>query len=82
MKGEIIFKDERWFVKHPDCQIPNGERYCERIIFTPLHPENIKLINEYSMVFDNIEARILSNPKVEFELITEDKKEYAKIKNI
>lgn len=82
MKGEMIFKDNSWYVKYPDCKIPEVGRFCERTILTPIHPDNINLIREYSMVFDNIEARILSNPIVEFELIKEENKEYARVKNI
>jgi len=35
----------------------------------PLHPDNVKEINEWAQIFDNIEGRIASNPEVEFEII-------------
>ena len=36
----------------------------------PLHPESVKEINELSLVFDNIESRISSQPQVNFEIIS------------
>lgn len=78
----MIFKDNSWFVKHPDCKIPDVGRFCEKIIFTPIHPETNNLIKQYSKIFDNIEARIMANPYVEFELINVENTEFAKVKNI
>lgn len=78
----MIFRDNSWFVKYLDCKIPKGERYCDKIIFTPIHPDNLNLINEYSRVFDNINARILAYPYVEFEIVEIENKEYANVKNI
>lgn len=58
-------------------------------ILLPLHPENMETIAELSKTFDNVDARILSNPEVEFDLIEvcRDTKFpeielFAKIKNI
>jgi len=55
----------------------------------PLHPESMETINELSKTFDNIDARILSNPEVEFDLVEvcyenkfPDVKLFAKLKNI
>lgn len=78
----MILKDNSWYVKYPDCKIPDVGRFCERTILTPIHPDNLNLINEYSRVFDNINARILAYPYVEFEIVEIENKEYAKIKNI
>lgn len=82
MKGELLYQNESWFVQYPECKIPDVGRYCERIKKIPIHPENLELIQKYSMVFDNIEARILSNPLVEFELVKIQDQEYARVKNI
>lgn len=82
MKGEMIYQNNSWFVKHPECKIPYGQKFCKKINLTPIHPENMNSIRCYSRVFDNIEARILSNPIVDFELIKIENKEYAKVKNI
>ena len=32
----------------------------------PLHPQDIDQIKDWSKIFDNLEARILANPQVEF----------------
>ena len=37
----------------------------------PLHPANVKLFNEWALVFDNVEARILTSPDVNFEIVDE-----------
>lgn len=36
----------------------------------PLHPKDVKHINELSKTFDNIEARILSAPEVDFKIVS------------
>ena len=36
----------------------------------PLHPEDVNQIHELSKVFDNIEARILSNPTVQYNIVS------------
>lgn len=36
----------------------------------PLHPEDVKEINELSKRFDFVEARILANPEVEFTIVS------------
>lgn len=66
MEGEIIKKNDSWFVKYQDYTGWGLTIEYDREI--PLHPDNIKQIKDYERVFDNIEARILSNPKVKFEL--------------
>ena len=55
----------------------------------PIHPESMETINELSNTFDNIDARILSNPEVEFDLVEvcydnkfPEIKLFAKLKNI
>jgi hypothetical protein len=65
MKGTIHKINRGWVVKQlveegPDAKLIN--QY-------PLHPDNIKEINEWSQMFDNIEGRIASSPEVEFEII-------------
>ena len=82
MKGEIILKDEKWYVKYPDCEIPNVGRFCEQSLTVPIHQDTMDKIIEYSRVFDNINARILSNPKVDFDLVKVQNQEYARINNI
>lgn len=48
-----------------------------------LHPDNVNEILEDSKVFDNIEARILANPQVEFDIVENNKMsgvaKYAKL---
>jgi hypothetical protein len=55
----------------------------------PLHNESLETINELSKTFDNVEARILSNPDAEFDLVEvcydnqfPEVKLFAKLKNI
>jgi hypothetical protein len=37
----------------------------------PLHPDDVKFLEDCNLVFDNLEARININPEVEFEMVTE-----------
>lgn len=66
MEGEMIKRGDNWFVKYQDFTGWGLTVEYDREI--PLHPDNIKQIKDYERVFDNIEARILSNPKVKFDL--------------
>lgn len=61
MKGKLVKKDNKWFVKHFEDWV--GINHYE------LHPEDVKQIEEDSYMFDNIEARIAAYPDVEFELV-------------
>ena len=85
MTGEILKEENNWFVKYPDYKIPESGKRCNQIIKTPLHPESLSLIKYYSNIFKDIDNKILSVPKVEFELIKDynnPKIIYAKIKNL
>lgn len=67
MIGKLRKSDSGWVVDYLiNSENPNA-------IFTfksiPLHPDNVKQIEEDSKVFDNIEARIAAYPEVEFEII-------------
>ena len=61
MLGTIYKKDEDWivFTNCVDTQLRN----------LPLHPDDIKKIKELSLIFDNIDGRILSNPEVNYEIV-------------
>lgn len=67
MKGTLLKIGKDWEVLYskPRTDNQNGY-YLDRL---PLHPYNVKEITEWSMVFDNIEGRINSNPEVEFEIV-------------
>jgi len=76
MKGTIKKYKEIWMVDYDGMSVP-------------LHPKSLETINEWSKTFDNIDARILSNPEVEFDLVEvcydnqfPEVKLYAKLKNI
>jgi hypothetical protein len=58
MKG-IMHNDREkgWIIKFGDSELP-------------LHPEDVSQINEWDRIFDNIEARILSQPECDFEIVT------------
>lgn len=52
--------------------------------FLQLHPDNVNEILELKGIFDNIDARILADPEVEFEIVENHKMsgvvKYAKLK--
>lgn len=60
-------------------------QHYDRFYDVRLHPDDVANINELSETFDNVEARVLSNPIVEFELevVKTDSSfiEYAKLKS-
>lgn len=65
MKGKLTKKNDKWevvFIKQlANCFSMNG--YIDRL---PLHPDDVKQIEEDSKRFDNIEARIAAQPDVTF----------------
>lgn len=67
MKGRIKKTDKGWVVLYTEC-VP-------KMIVTewnkslPLHPYDVKQIQEDSQRFDNIEARISAYPDVEFDIV-------------
>ena len=62
MKGTIYKNKEHWPLIEWVVSYDDGKTL-------PLHPNNVKEINEWSQMFDNIEGRIASSPEVEFEII-------------
>jgi hypothetical protein len=64
MKGTLHKTETGWEVVNIQASL-NGPLLQS----LPLHPDNVKQINEWSEVFDNIEGRIKSNPDVEFEVV-------------
>jgi hypothetical protein len=64
MKGILINKPAGWFVMYSLTrdEITSGYESL------PLHPDDVKQIQEDSQRFDNIEARIAAYPDVEFEI--------------
>jgi hypothetical protein len=71
MIGKLVKEENKWFVKYFEDWI--GVKYVE------LHPDDVKQIEEDSYHFDNIEARIASYPDVEFKLIENPNRIYAKL---
>lgn len=76
MQGRIIKDHEGWWIQYYTVDERTAMAY---ITETALHPDDVKQIEEWSKTFDNIEARILSNPLVEYIIVKEKKKgeEYA-----
>ena len=72
MLGTLHKQDDKWVVTYPDVFL-----HIEKTI--PLHPTNIKEIEELSLIFDNIEGRINSQAEVEFELVSIVPYIYAKL---
>jgi len=73
MKGILKKTEEGWFVVFDQrtMQDPSAE---EGIL--PLHPIDVKMIDEDSKVFDHIETRIRTYPEVEFEVRMYDGKSH------
>jgi hypothetical protein len=70
MKGTLHKTEIGWVVEYMvDERTPIGHKSWWEMI--PLHPDNVKEIEEDSKIFDNIEARIAAYPEVEFEIIEE-----------
>lgn len=80
MKGYLKKTEQGWFVIYDQIL---GEGIVKRNQNAlPLHPLDVKQIDEDSKVFDNIEARIKAYPDVEFEIETKlvfDRPSYSSI---
>jgi hypothetical protein len=61
--------NNEWVVKYSKCI--SGRMTKQYAYELPLHPTDIDFIKECSIVFDNMEGRISSQPDVEFEIIDE-----------
>ena len=72
MKGTLLKSELGWIVAF----YSNESKYNSSVNTLLLHPDNVKRFDEFSQVFDNIEARIAAYPEVEFEII----EQYAKLK--
>jgi hypothetical protein len=70
MKGKINYIDGKWIVDYIHYEFPPIE-YNEILLTLPLHPDDIKQIEEDSKIFDNIVSRILCYPEVEFNILEE-----------
>lgn len=82
MKGKLFKGEyEQWLVSYEDNSEPTKETKIKDL---QLHPDDVNDILEQENVFDNIEARILSYPDVEFEIVQIKKMSgvatYAKLK--
>ena len=64
MKG-TLHKTDRWWTV---ITVEEGDWDTHY----PLHPDDVKQLNEDAQVFDNIEARIAAYPDVEFEIVKEN----------
>jgi hypothetical protein len=87
MKGILKKTEQGWFVIYDQIL---GEGIIKRNQNAlPLHPLDVKQIDEDSKVFDNIEARIKAYPDVKFEMVkeyinnhTNELQKYAKLINL
>jgi hypothetical protein len=64
MKGELLNTDHGWLISYTEDGVERG---------VSLHPDDVDYIDKLKFTFDNIEARIASNPIVEFEIIENQK---------
>lgn len=62
MTGKLRKKNQEWEVVY---EVMDGKQSL------PLHPHDVKQIEKDSQIFDNIEARIANNPRVQFEIVDE-----------
>ena len=87
MKGILKNTTAGWFVWYNVMRDEITSGYDS----LPLHPYDVKQIEQDALVFDNIEARIAAYPDVEFEIVKENidtgaleapyiRVEYAKLK--
>ena len=67
MKGIINKTENGWQVSHVTYDISLEKWTAGKF---PLHPSDVKQIEEDAKIFDNIEARIAAYPEVEFEVQT------------
>jgi hypothetical protein len=68
MKGFIDKVENGWVVAYVALYNPDDGTIIKEL---PLHPETIQEFKELSERFDNLEARILENPRVDFTIIEE-----------
>jgi len=68
MKGFITKIDDNWVIKF--SKHPTSNKIYDNDTL-PLHPDDVDMIKNYELVFDNIEARINSQPEVEFLIVDE-----------
>lgn len=57
MKGKLIKTEKNWVIED------------ENQIQLTLHPDDVDKIHEWDRMFDNLQARIATDPNVEFEII-------------
>lgn len=62
MTGKLIKLNNKWVIKYVDFGMTHINYY-------DLHPDDVKRIEQDLYQFDNIEARIVAYPDVEFELV-------------
>ena len=68
MVGTIRKTEKGWMMEYKvDEKTPIGHKsWWENL---PLHPDDVRQINDDAKVFDNIEARITAYPDVEFDIV-------------
>ena len=68
MKGTLHKTEKGWQVSYAIHDMVAKRWTAGKL---PLHPDDVKEIEEDSKIFDNIEARIAAYPEVEFEVVKE-----------
>lgn len=66
MKGIINKTDDGWVVYHTKPRTDHQNGFIVEQI--KLHPDDVKQINDWYNIFDNIEGRMYSDPKVDFKI--------------
>ena len=68
MKGKLTKTNDEWIVKYP--KYPLSSKINDTATL-PLHPYNVAEIKAGAERFDNLEARIIAWPDVEFDIVDE-----------
>jgi len=68
MIGTLRKTEEGWKVEYVAHLIDETPPRW-KVGMLPLHPEDVRQINDDAQVFDNIEARIAANPVIDFEMV-------------
>jgi hypothetical protein len=68
MKGFLDKREHGWFLSYVALSNNDDGTIIKEL---PLHPDGLQEIIDLSQKFDNLEARIYANPRVDFTIVEE-----------
>ncbi len=68
MKGFLDKRENRWFLSYVALSNRDDGTIIKEL---PLHPDSLQEMIDLSQRFDNLEARIYANPRVDFTIVEE-----------